>query len=107
MFAQIVECQAKNGRREELSIKAKNDVLPILQGQPGFVDLIARSHKTSPERLLYISLWEPREGGDSYHRDHYDTISDMLKPILKTAPTLETFTVSASTAHNLAVERAA
>jgi quinol monooxygenase YgiN len=107
MLARIVECQAKSGRGEELSTKVRNDVLPILQTQPGFVDFLALSDKASPQRVVCISLWSSREDADKYHQQHYDTITDMLKPLLQSAPTLETFTVSASTAHRIAAVRAA
>jgi hypothetical protein len=34
MFARVVECQAKDGRGVQISIRVTDDVLPILQEQP-------------------------------------------------------------------------
>jgi heme-degrading monooxygenase HmoA len=107
MFARIVECQSKAGRSEQIGNKLKNDVLPILQRQPGFVDFLTLRDKTNPKRLLCISFWTSREDTEEYHRQHYDKITDMLKPGLESPPTLETFAVNASTAHRSAVGRAA
>jgi quinol monooxygenase YgiN len=107
MFARVVECQAKGGRGVQISTKVTSDVLPILQKQPGFVDFLALSDKTNAERLVCISFWTSREDAEEYHRQHYDTITNILKPVLESAPTLKTFTVSASTAHRIAVGRAA
>jgi len=107
MFARIVECQAKTGRSEEVNTKVRNEVVPILQKQPGFVDFLALSDKSAPERVMCISLWNSKEDADRYHQQHYDTITNMLKPVLESSPTLETFTVNASTAHRIAVFKAA
>ena len=107
MFARVVECQSKAGRSEQVGNKLENAVLPILQKQPGFVDFLTLSDKTNPERLMCISFWTSRQDAEEYHRQHYDTITDMLKPVLESPPTLETFTVNASTAHRIAVDRAA
>jgi quinol monooxygenase YgiN len=107
MFARVVECQAKDGRGMQISTKVTNEVLPILQKQPGFVDFLALSDKTNAERLVCISFWNPREDAEEYHRKHYQTITNMLKPVLDSPPTLKTFAVSASTAHHIAVGRAA
>ncbi len=107
MFARVVECQSKAGRGEQVGNKLKNDVLPILQQQPDFVDFLALSDKTNPERMVCISFWTSREDAEEYHRQHYDTITDMLKRVLESPPTLETFAVNVSTAHRIAVGRAA
>src|SRR5271166_2020444 len=51
MFARSEECQAKDGSGVQISTKMANDVLPILQEQPGSVDFLALSDKTNAERL--------------------------------------------------------
>jgi len=107
MFARVLECQSKAGRSDQVGNKLENEVLPILQKQPGFVDFLALSDKTNPERLVCISFWTSQQDAEEYHRQHYDTIADMLKRVLESPPTLETFAVNASTAHRIAVGRAA
>jgi heme-degrading monooxygenase HmoA len=107
MFARIVECQSKAGRSEQVGNKLVDDVLPILQKQPGFVDFLTLSDKINRKRLLCISFWTSREDAEEYHHHHYDTITDILRTVLESPPTLETFAVSASTAHRIAVDRAA
>jgi hypothetical protein len=51
MFARVVECQSKVSLSEPVGSKLENDVLPIPQKQPGFVDFLALSDKTNRERL--------------------------------------------------------
>jgi len=101
MFARMVECQSKAGRTEQAGNKLKNDVLPILQEHPGFVDFLTLSDKANPERLVCISLWTSREDSEEFHRQHYETIANMLNPVLESLPTLQTFTVVASTAYRI------
>ena len=107
MFVRVVECQSKAGRSEQVGNKLVNDVLPVLEKQPGFVDFLTLSDKINPERLMCISFWTSREDAEEYHRQHYYTITDVLRSVLECPPTLETFAVNASTAHRIAVGRAA
>jgi quinol monooxygenase YgiN len=69
IFARVVECQAKEGRGVQISTKVTNEVLPILQKQPGFVDFLALSDKTNAERLVCISFWTSREDAEEYHQN--------------------------------------
>jgi len=41
MFSRFVECHVKPDKKEDFTNKLRHDVLPILQKQPGFVDLIS------------------------------------------------------------------
>jgi len=107
MVARVVECQTKVGRSEQVAHKLNKDVLSIFQKQPDFVDSLTLSDKTNQERLACISFWNSRQDAEEYHRQHYDTITDFLMPILASPPTFETFAVNASTAHRIAVGRAA
>ncbi len=102
MFARIVECQAKDGKGVQISTKVTNDVLPIRQEQPGFVDFFILSDRANAERLVLISFWTSREDTAEYHRRHYETIASLLKPFLESPPTLKAFAVSASTVHRIA-----
>jgi quinol monooxygenase YgiN len=107
MITRIVECQAKMGKAEELAKKVRNVVLPILQKQPGFIDLVALRDNTNDERIVCLSFWKSRENEELYQREHYDTIVQTLQSELETNPTLETLQVEISTAHRIAVARAA
>jgi heme-degrading monooxygenase HmoA len=107
MFARVVVCRSRAGRSEQVANKLNNNVLSILQKQPGFVDFLTLSDKTDPERLLCISFWISQEDADEYDDRYYYAITDMLKLLLESPATLETFEVNASTAHRIAVERAA
>ena len=38
MFTRFVECHVRPDKKGDFTHKLRNDVLPILQKQPGFVD---------------------------------------------------------------------
>lgn len=85
----------------------RNEVLPTLQKQPGFIDLVALRDNKNDERIVCLSFWNSKESAGHYQREHYDTIVQMLRSELETNPTLETLQVEISTAHRIASSRAA
>jgi heme-degrading monooxygenase HmoA len=107
MFTRIVECQAKQGKSEVLAKKVRNEVLPSLQKQPGFVDLVALRDNRDDERIVCLSFWDSKEKAEAYQREHYDIIVQMLRSELETDPTIESLRVEISTAHRIASSRAA
>ena len=107
MFTRIVECQAKKGITDVLVKKVRNEVLPTLQKQPGFIDLVALRDNKDDERIVCLSFWNSKESAEHYQIEHYDTIVQMLRSELESNPTLETLQVEISTAHRIASSRAA
>ena len=93
MFTRVVACQAKAGRSEALVRKVKEEVLPILQKQSGFVDLLVLFDKTDPERLVFVTFWIFRGDVETYQYHHYDTITNMLRPLLESPPRVQLFAV--------------
>ena len=61
MFTRIVECRVKPDKRDDFNNKLRNDVLPILQKQPGFVDLIGLTSESDAERVISVSFWKNKE----------------------------------------------
>ena len=107
MYTRIVECHVKPGKKQETTTKMNDEVLPILQKQPGFVDMIGLIDERDPERLLALSFWKTKEDAERYHREHFSHISDLLKPLLTTTPKVETYNVESSTTHRIAAGKAA
>jgi hypothetical protein len=56
MFPRVVEFLLIVGRSKQVGRKLENDVLPILQKKPGFVDFLTLSDKTTPERAVHQFL---------------------------------------------------
>ena len=107
MFTRIVECHVKPEKKDEFTRKLNQDVLPVLQKQPGFVDLIGLNDENESEHIVAISFWKSKEDADRYHREQYNRISDQLRPLVKQEPTVRTYTVNTSTSHKIAAVKAA
>jgi heme-degrading monooxygenase HmoA len=107
MFTRIVECHVKPEKKDEFNQKLRNDVLPILNRQPGFVDLISLVQDSDRERQVALSFWNTKEDAERYHRENYNRILEMIKPYLKKDPKVETFNVDTSTSHRIAAGKAA
>jgi len=107
MFTRFVECHVKSDKKDDFTHRLRNDVLPILQKQPGFVDLIGLVSENDPERIVSVSFWNSKQDAERYHREHFSRISEMLKPSLKRDPVVDTFNVDTWTAHRIAAGKAA
>jgi heme-degrading monooxygenase HmoA len=107
MFTRIVECHVKPERKEDFESKLRNEVLPILQKQPGFVDLITLQPEDGSDRQLSISFWNNKQDAERYQHEQYSRIVDSIKPLVKRDPQVQTYTVAHSTPHRIAASRAA
>jgi heme-degrading monooxygenase HmoA len=107
MFTRIVHIQTKGGKARELSTAVTEKVLPILRKQTGFVDEITLVSSTNPDQVLALSFWESEEYAQRYHREQFPVINEILKPLLQTNPTIETFHVDNSTTHGISKGKAA
>jgi heme-degrading monooxygenase HmoA len=93
MFTRIVEMRTKTGKARDFNATLNEKVLPILKKQPGFVDEITLVSSTEPERILALSFWNTEEQAERYNREQFPTVSEIVRPLLETAPKVETFNV--------------
>lgn len=106
MFSRILDCHVHAEKREEIKNKLR-DVLPVLQKQPGLVDVLGLVSDSDPNHFLSITLWESKADADRYHRESYDRVMEAIRPLLKTDPVLTQFRVETSTVHKLVGGKAA
>jgi quinol monooxygenase YgiN len=97
----------KPGKRQEATTKINNETLSILQKQPGLVDMIGLTHERNPEQVVALSSWNSKEDAERYHREHFSHINEMLKPLLTSIPSVQTYNVETSTTHRIAAGKAA
>jgi quinol monooxygenase YgiN len=107
MFVRTVDCHVKPGKQDELSHKLRHEVLPILQKQAGFVDVIGLVSENDPEMLRSLTFWKSKEDAERYHRENYTRILESVRPLLKREPSIEVFTVDTSTTHRIVAGKAA
>jgi heme-degrading monooxygenase HmoA len=83
MFARILDCEVKPEKKEEFVKVIKNEVLPILKKQTGFLEILPFfPEKMKEEKAITISLWTTRVDAGRYERESYPKVLDILKPFL-------------------------
>jgi heme-degrading monooxygenase HmoA len=107
MFTRIVELSTKPGKSRELSDTINEKVLPILKKQKGFVDETVLVADTEANRVLALSFWNTKEDAEQYHREQYRKVRETLQHLLEFEPVIRTYEVHTSTAHRIAVGKAA
>lgn len=68
MFARIVEFIPKLEKKEELVKVIRNQVLPILNQQPGFMEVLPFFSQTKNEKVIAITLWTEKRNAERYQR---------------------------------------
>ena len=85
MFARILDCEVKLEKKEEFVKVIKNEVLPILKNQTGFVEILPFfPEKMREEKVITISLWTTKADAERYERELYPKVVNILKPFLTT-----------------------
>ena len=84
MFARIVEFIPKLEKKEFVKV-VRNEVLPILNKQPGFLEILPFSPEKKTEKMITITLWAEKRDAERYEREVYTRVEGIVKPYL-TAP---------------------
>ena len=85
MFARILEFEVKLEKKDEFVKVVKNQVLPILKKQNGFLEILPFSpEKMKEEKMFTISLWATKVDAERYEREIYPKVYDIVKPFVTT-----------------------
>ncbi|MGA7295318.1 MAG: antibiotic biosynthesis monooxygenase [Terriglobales bacterium] len=83
MFARILAFEVKVERKEEFVKVVKDQVLPILRKQIGFLEVLPFLQKNVTEtKVLTISLWTTRKDAERYERESYSKTLEILTPFV-------------------------
>lgn len=94
MFARILEFEIKMEKKDEFIKVVRNEILPILKKQTGFLDILPLfPEKMREEKVYNISLWTAKTDAERYEREVYPRVHDILKPYLTTPVTVKPFLV--------------
>ena len=96
MFARIVEFIPKLEKKEEFVKVVRNEVLPILNKQPGFLEILPLVPENNTEKMITITLWAEKRDAERYEREVYPKVEAVLKPYLTTPVTFKHYTVETS-----------
>jgi heme-degrading monooxygenase HmoA len=85
MFARILDFQVKLQKKEEFVKAMKNEVLPILKKQSGFLEILPFfPEKLREDKVFTVSLWATKQDAERYEREWYPKVFDIVKPFLTT-----------------------
>jgi hypothetical protein len=84
MFARIVEFIPKLEKKEELVKVIRNEVLPLLHKQTGFMELLPFFPETKNEKMIAVTLWMEKGNAERYGREVFPKVEEILKPYLTT-----------------------
>ena len=85
MFARILDYEVKLEKKEEFVKIVKNEVLPILTKQTGFLEILPFfPEKMREEKVFTVSLWTTKADAERYEKEFYPKVLNILKPYLTT-----------------------
>ena len=93
MFARILEFVPKLEKKEEFIKVVKNEVLPILKKQHGFLEILPFIPEIKNEKVVTISLWMEKKDVERYEREWFPKVEEIMKPYLTTPITFKYYTV--------------
>ena len=96
MFARIVEFIPKHEQKEEFVKVGRNEVLPILKKQTGFLEILPLFPETKTDKMITITLWAEKRDAERYEREMYPKVEGILKPYLTTPVTFRHYSVETS-----------
>ena len=102
MFARKVSMHLKPNSVVEFTQRLEKEIIPLLRKQKGFQDEITFVAPGGTE-AFGISLWENKENAEAYNRGTYPEVTKILAKVVEGTSQLETYEVSNSTFHKIAV----
>src|SRR3989304_3111591 len=106
MFARNVFLHLKPNSVGEFSRMIEKEIIPLLRKQKGFQDEIMFIASGGLE-AVGISLWDEKENAETYERKTYPEVMKALAKVVEGTPRVQTYEVSNSTFHKIAVPVAA
>jgi len=82
MFARIGEFIPKPDKKEELVKAIRNEVLPLMKKQPGFLEILPLFPENKTEKMIVISLWTDKRSAERYEKELYPKVEGFLEPFI-------------------------
>jgi heme-degrading monooxygenase HmoA len=105
MFARSVTMRLKPNTVSEFNRTLEKEILPLLQKQKGFRDVLTLASSNGSE-VVGISLWDQRQDTEAYSRAAYPDVQRILSKVIEGTPQVQTYEVSLSTIHKMASQHA-
>ncbi|HEX8812646.1 MAG TPA: hypothetical protein VF742_11715 [Terracidiphilus sp.] len=98
MYARKVSVRLKPNSLDKFTNLMEREILPWLQRQKGFLDLITLALPDGSE-VATISFWDEERHAQAYNASGYPQVVEVLEEILDGIPYVKTFEVVSSTLH--------
>ena len=93
MFARVVEFVPKYEKKDEFVKTIKNEVLPILKKQVGFLEILPLFPEMKNEQAVYITLWTEKRDAERYEREVFPRVQQIVGPFLASPITWNLYNV--------------
>jgi hypothetical protein len=93
MFARIFEFTPRIELKDELVKKVRNEILPILKKQNGFLEILPLFPESKVEKVVAITLWTEKVHAEHYEHEVYPKVEAILKPYLLAPASVKPYTV--------------
>ena len=91
MFARMLEFVPKMEKKEEFLKAVRNEVLPILKKQTGFLEILPFFPEVKTEKARFVSLWTERKHFERYEREWFPKVEEIVMPYLATPITSQVY----------------
>lgn len=96
MFARITEVNIKMEKKEDFIRTMKNEVLPILKKQHGFLETLPLVPEVKTEKFINVTLWTEKKDAERYERETFPRVQQIIQPYLTGPLTWRLYTVEAT-----------
>jgi heme-degrading monooxygenase HmoA len=93
MFARILEFVPKQEKKQDFIRVFKDEVLPIMRKQHGFLEILPFFPEVKNEKVIAISLWSEKKDAERYERESFRKVEEILQPYLTTPITFKYYMV--------------
>jgi hypothetical protein len=80
----MLEFVPKFEKKDEFIKVMKNEVIPILKKQTGFLEILPFFPEMKNEKAITFSLWSEKKHAEVYEREVFPKVQEILKPYLTT-----------------------
>ena len=95
MFARIITCTIQPAKVNQFRALLNNQLLPVVQAQPGFVENIEALDPNTGQ-FSCTTLWNSREDIERYDNGVFPDIASKMSPMLQSNPVVQTLPVENS-----------
>ena len=93
MFARIMEFTPKYEKKEDFVRTVRNEILPILKKQNGFLEILPMFPELKNQKFVNLTLWTDRNCAERYERETFPKVEQILHPFMAGPITWKLYTV--------------